>query len=231
MMGASEAVTPPPALRARVLAAADQLPQLPPKVTPIERGTEPALDRRGAVRGRRGRARRRGGLRGQPARQDQPSIAASAAPVFAGRRTPRTKTVTPTTASLTVATSPSLGRMAVRTDGLQKLPTSRGLPDVGHPRRHGHLGRAARGPQGRQGDVHAERRYDGRDHGRAGRRVDRAHEQAHRHGRPRAGLTGGPAPATSTAGGMFSVQLPLERVSLPGPEPRESPCPPLPFPT
>jgi anti-sigma-K factor RskA len=33
-MGASEAIAPPAALKARVLAAADQLPQLPPKVTP-----------------------------------------------------------------------------------------------------------------------------------------------------------------------------------------------------
>ena len=36
-LGASEAATPPPALRARVLAAADQLPQMPPKVVPIDR--------------------------------------------------------------------------------------------------------------------------------------------------------------------------------------------------
>ena len=35
-MGASEAVAPPAALKARVLAAADRTSQLPPKVTPIE---------------------------------------------------------------------------------------------------------------------------------------------------------------------------------------------------
>ena len=35
-MGASEATAPPRALKARVLAAADQQPQLPPKVTPID---------------------------------------------------------------------------------------------------------------------------------------------------------------------------------------------------
>src|ERR1700755_1323715 len=33
-LGASEAVAPPAALKARVLAAADQMPQLPPKVPP-----------------------------------------------------------------------------------------------------------------------------------------------------------------------------------------------------
>jgi anti-sigma-K factor RskA len=36
-MGASEGVAPPAALKARVLAAADRMPQLPPRVTPIER--------------------------------------------------------------------------------------------------------------------------------------------------------------------------------------------------
>lgn len=36
-MGAREAMAPPSHMRAKVLAAADKLPQLPPKVTPIER--------------------------------------------------------------------------------------------------------------------------------------------------------------------------------------------------
>jgi anti-sigma-K factor RskA len=35
-MGAGEAIAPPASLKARVLAAADHQPQLPPKVTPIE---------------------------------------------------------------------------------------------------------------------------------------------------------------------------------------------------
>ena len=35
-MGASEALVPPPALKARILAAADKQPQLPPKVTPLQ---------------------------------------------------------------------------------------------------------------------------------------------------------------------------------------------------
>ena len=36
-MGASQATTPPSSLKARVLAAADQQRQLPPKVTPMDR--------------------------------------------------------------------------------------------------------------------------------------------------------------------------------------------------
>jgi anti-sigma-K factor RskA len=42
LMGASEAERPPAALRARVLAAADQTPQQPPKVTPIGSRSERA---------------------------------------------------------------------------------------------------------------------------------------------------------------------------------------------
>ena len=48
-MGASEAVAPPPALRARVLAAADQLPQLPPKVTPARAPHRAVAGRRGVL--------------------------------------------------------------------------------------------------------------------------------------------------------------------------------------
>jgi anti-sigma-K factor RskA len=57
-------------------------------------------------------------------RPDQPSISASTASVFAAQDA-HTKQVETDHGSLTVATSPSLGRMAVQTDGLQKLPTSR----------------------------------------------------------------------------------------------------------
>ena len=123
-MGASEAVTPPPALRARVLAAADQLPQLPPKVTPISaapsrRWTARVLSAAAAVV-----LVVAAGFAVSQSRQDQPSITASTASVFAAQDA-HTKTVATDHGSLTVATSPSLGRMAVQTDGLQKLPTSR----------------------------------------------------------------------------------------------------------
>ena len=123
-MGASEAVTPPPALRARVLAAADQLPQLPPKVTP----SSAAPSRRWTARVLSAAAAVvlvvAAGFAVSQSRQDQPSITASTASVFAAQDA-HTKTVETDHGSLTVATSPSLGRMAVRTDGLQKLPTSR----------------------------------------------------------------------------------------------------------
>lgn len=124
LMGASEALAAPPALKARVLAAADQLPQLPPKVTPL-----------GAAPSRRWTARVlsaaaavvlvvAAGFAVSQGRQDQSSITASTATVFAAQDA-HTKTVDTDHGSLTVATSPSLGRMAVQTDGLQKLPTSR----------------------------------------------------------------------------------------------------------
>ena len=118
-MGAAEAVTPPPALKARVLAAADQLPQLPPRVTRLE-----------AVRKRRWSAKlvaaaavvvlalggvavfesQRGGQQGV--------VAATVAQVFQAGDA-HTKTVQTDHGTVTVATSPSMGRMAVRTDGLR----------------------------------------------------------------------------------------------------------------
>ncbi len=91
-MGASEAVTPPPALRARVLAAADQLPQLPPKVTPISaapsrRWTARVLSAAAAVV-----LVVAAGFAVSQSRQDQPSITASTATVFAAQDA-HTKTV------------------------------------------------------------------------------------------------------------------------------------------
>lgn len=123
-MGASEAIVPPAALRARVLAAADQLPQLPPKVSPLS-----------AARSRRWTARVlsaaaavvlvvAAGFAVSQSRQDQPSITASTATVIAAPDA-HTKKVDTDHGSLTVATSPSLGRMAVVTDGLRKLPSGR----------------------------------------------------------------------------------------------------------
>ena len=120
-MGAAEALTPPPALKARVLAAADQLPQLPPRVTHLE-----------AVRKRRWSAKlvaaaavvvlalggvavfesQRGGQQGV--------VGATVAQVFQASDA-HTKTVRTDHGSVTVATSPSMGRMAVRTDGLRAL--------------------------------------------------------------------------------------------------------------
>jgi anti-sigma-K factor RskA len=121
-MGAAEAVTAPPALKARVLAAADQLPQLPPRVSPLQ-----------SVRKRRWSARlvaaaavvvlALGGgvavLESQRG-ENQGGVAPTVTQVFQAGDA-HTKTVQTDHGSVTVATSPSMGRMAVRTDGLRAL--------------------------------------------------------------------------------------------------------------
>jgi anti-sigma-K factor RskA len=118
-MGAAEAVAPPVALRARVLAAADQLPQLPPKVTSID-----------AARSRRWTAKlvaaaaavvlmlTGGFVALQLQRDDSVPVATSA--VFSASDA-RTKTVETDHGRLVVAASPSLGQVAVRTEGLHTL--------------------------------------------------------------------------------------------------------------
>ena len=122
-MGASEAVAPPSALKARVLAAADQQPQLPPRVTPIEQ-----------ARSRRWTTRLVGaaaavilvvaagiGIRMQTT-EDQPPVAAS--PVAQVFDAPDAHTATVPTANggkVKVATSAEAGRMAVETSGLPEL--------------------------------------------------------------------------------------------------------------
>jgi anti-sigma-K factor RskA len=123
-MGASEVIAPPAALKARVLAAADQLPQLPPKVTPLSsapsrRWTARVLSAAAAVV-----LVVAAGFAVSQSRQEQPSVSASTATVFAAPDVHK-QTVPTDHGSLTVATSPSLGRMAVQTDGLQKLPSGR----------------------------------------------------------------------------------------------------------
>jgi anti-sigma-K factor RskA len=122
-MGASEAIRPPHALRARVLAAADTHPQLPPKVTPIE-----------AARSRRRLPRLVGAAAAvilaatgtfavlQSRDPDGPPVAAN--PVSQVFDAPDAHTATVTTANggrLKVATSDGRGQMAVETDGLPKL--------------------------------------------------------------------------------------------------------------
>ena len=120
-MGASEATAPPPALRARVLAAADQQPQLPPKVTSIasvrhRRWTAPLVAAVAAVV-----LVVTGGVWVfQAQRNEAPPVSTAVAQVFHASDA-RTKTVQTDHGKLTVAASPSLGRMAVETDGLQPL--------------------------------------------------------------------------------------------------------------
>ncbi len=120
-MGASQSVAPPGALRARVLSAADQLPQLPPHVTPIERARSRRWTTRlvgaaaAAVIAVTGIGVAVNELR-EPAEQTQ-----SVAGVFDA---PDAHAETMTTANggkLRVATSASYGQMAIATQGLPKL--------------------------------------------------------------------------------------------------------------
>lgn len=120
-MGAGEAVVPPAALKARILAAADQQPQLPPKVTSIRtarsrRWTSQLVAAAAAVVLVVGVGI--GVLQGQ--RDDSGVLSATVSQVFQASDA-HTKTVSTDHGTLTVATSPSLGRMAVDTDGLQPL--------------------------------------------------------------------------------------------------------------
>ena len=91
-MGASEALAPPPALRARVLAAADQLPQLPPKVRPDRRRRRSrrwtARDRRAAAAAVLVVARRASAVSQLRGRRPAALMAATVSQVFTGRRTP-----------------------------------------------------------------------------------------------------------------------------------------------
>jgi anti-sigma-K factor RskA len=120
-MGASEAVAPPAALRARVLSAADRLPQLPPHVTPIE-----------AARSRRWSTRMAGAVAAaviavtgvgvvvnevrSPTEQTQ-----SVAGVFDAPDAHIDNVTTANGGRLRVATSASYGQMAVATQGLPRL--------------------------------------------------------------------------------------------------------------
>jgi anti-sigma-K factor RskA len=122
-LGASEAAAPPPALRARVLDAADQLPQMPPKVVAIDR-----------ARSRRWTARLASAAAAvvlvvgtgfgisQLRDDDQPPVmAASVAQVFKAQDA-KTETVdTSNGGKVTVATSEQLGRMALETHELPAL--------------------------------------------------------------------------------------------------------------
>ncbi|HYO38315.1 MAG TPA: anti-sigma factor [Nocardioidaceae bacterium] len=120
-MGASEAVAPPTALRARVLTAADRLPQLPPHVTPIRRARSRRWTTRvvgavaAAVIAVTGIGVAVNQLR-DPAEPSQSVAGVFDAPDAASR--------TMTTANggkLRVAMSATYGQMAVATQGLPEL--------------------------------------------------------------------------------------------------------------
>jgi anti-sigma-K factor RskA len=120
-MGASEALAPPADLRARVLAAADRQPQLPPRVTTLERTrsfpTRFAVVAAAIVVVLAGAV----GIVLSQRSEEQPPVAAAVSQVFDAADA---KTATVDTANggrVTVATSQQLGRMALETDTLPEL--------------------------------------------------------------------------------------------------------------
>lgn len=124
-MGASEAISPPPALKARVLAAADQLPQLPPKVTSIRS----ARSRRwmtwaGAVAA--AVVLVAGAIVGinQFSSEETPVASDSVSQVFSASDA-KTTTVDTPQGPVKVAMSADSGQMAVDTDRLHHLSQSR----------------------------------------------------------------------------------------------------------
>ena len=124
-MGASEALSAPSHLRAKVLAAVDQTPQLPPRVTPLRGGTTHAK--------RFSRPRMLIAAAAavviaavgvgitQLGHRDEPVMAASVSKVFQAPDAHRATVSTANGGRLTVATSASLGKMAVETDRLPRL--------------------------------------------------------------------------------------------------------------
>jgi anti-sigma-K factor RskA len=121
-MGASEAITPPAALKARVLSAADRIPQLPPKIASAR-----------SVRSRRWIAW--GGAVAaavvlvaavafgisQRGDQETPVAHDSVSQVFSASDA-KTTNVKTSHGLLSVATSADSGQMAVDTDRLRPLP-------------------------------------------------------------------------------------------------------------
>ncbi len=125
-MGAAEALRPPPGLRERILASADQMAQLPPKVTPIER----ARSRTGSWATRLVAAAVVAvlmvgagfGIRSLQQPDDAATVAVSS--VFEASDAQQA-TVASSQGPLTVAASRKLGRMAVKTQDLERLGDQR----------------------------------------------------------------------------------------------------------
>jgi anti-sigma-K factor RskA len=120
-MGTAEAIVPPAALKARVLAAADKQSQLPPKVTPLESvRRRPWATRLGVAAA--GLAVVAGSAVGvaQLRGDDEPSIAAGVTQVFEAKDHHEASVATEY-GEVRVATSPSRNEMAVDARGLEPL--------------------------------------------------------------------------------------------------------------
>lgn len=126
-MGAGEADVPPVSLRARVMTAVDQHPQLPPRVTPIERARSRRWTTRLTVAAAAAVLVIAGAIGVAELQGDQGSTVPSAgvAQVF---HAPDARIETVPTSNggrLRVALSEESGRMAVRTDALRRLARDR----------------------------------------------------------------------------------------------------------
>jgi len=119
-----ESMPAPAALRQRVLAAVDQTPQLPPLVTTLERARELKAKRRFQPRlliaGAAAIAAVVFGVTQLDTGQ-APVMSASASTVFHASDVHKATVSTSNGGKLVVATSRSLGKMAVETDGLPQL--------------------------------------------------------------------------------------------------------------
>ena len=124
-LGESEATAPPAWLRARVLAAADQMPQMPPKVVPLEVARRRRSMRLVAAAAVVALTVGGGAVAWQAQRDDHQSTVASPVAQVLRSSDAHTKTVRTQHGTLVVATSRRLGRMAVETQGLQPLGDKR----------------------------------------------------------------------------------------------------------
>jgi anti-sigma-K factor RskA len=131
-MGESDPIPPPGSLKEQVLAAADQLPQLPPKVTATERDRPQRWTGRIAaiaaaavliVAAGFGVSEFRSGEDGS--RQHRASEDSGVAQVFEAADAREATVKTRTGATVTVATSRRLGKMAVETEALPALTDER----------------------------------------------------------------------------------------------------------
>jgi anti-sigma-K factor RskA len=122
-IGESEPIAPPSSLRARILAAADQQPQLPPRVTPIERAQSTRWTARVAAAVAAAVLVVAAGFGVNQFRSgDEQSDVAQ---VFQASDVREATVKTRTGATVTVATSRRLGKMAVETEALPRLGNRR----------------------------------------------------------------------------------------------------------
>lgn len=121
-MGASEALTPPAHLKARVLAAADRSPQLPPKVRRLESTRSPKWTPRILAAAAAVVMVVGAGIGvGQMQQDEGNTFAAPVAQVFEAPDAQKQTVDTANGGEVSLATSESLGKMAVDTDELPGL--------------------------------------------------------------------------------------------------------------